>query len=198
MQLKMYVLCGSAVALWLIPLIGLNPKVSWHKAVQGISLCTAIACAVSAGNSAKKLADEAEIEIIKTRAITADIVDEISTETYISQQQRQQEAERILNGRVERSEAVEQLERALSLECSTEPVEPVTEPLNHLQDNDSSPTQERFTALELDAEQAIKLIQKLRTELNQTQIIEKLWSVRKGGSADWKRAREQFRQLTGE
>jgi hypothetical protein len=96
MQLKMYALCGSAVALWLTPLIVLNEKVSWHKAVQGLSLCTAIACAVGAGNLAKKLADEAEIELIKERAIVADVIDEISTETYISQQQRQQEAELIL------------------------------------------------------------------------------------------------------
>ena len=33
---------------------------------------------------------------VKTRAITADVVDEIATSAYISQQQRQQEAELIL------------------------------------------------------------------------------------------------------
>ena len=33
---------------------------------------------------------------LKTRAITADVVDEIATSAYISQQQRQQEAEQIL------------------------------------------------------------------------------------------------------
>jgi hypothetical protein len=96
MHLKMFVLSGAAVTLWLTPLTVLDKKVSWHKAVQGLSLCGAIACAVSAGNIAHKLADEAEIEVYKERAIKADIVDEISTETYISQQQRQQEAELIL------------------------------------------------------------------------------------------------------
>jgi hypothetical protein len=38
----------------------------------------------------------------------------------------------------------------------------------------------------------------LNPELNQTQIIERLWQVKKGGSAAWKEAREQFRQLIGE
>ncbi|MBD0339358.1 MAG: hypothetical protein ICV61_00185, partial [Microcoleus sp. Co-bin12] len=40
--------------------------------------------------------EQGEIEEIKKRAITADVVDEISTSAYISQQQRQQEAELIL------------------------------------------------------------------------------------------------------
>jgi hypothetical protein len=61
-----------------------------------VSLGAAIACAVSAGNLARKQAEQNEIEEIKTRAITADMVDEIATSAYISQQQRQQEAELIL------------------------------------------------------------------------------------------------------
>jgi hypothetical protein len=54
------------------------------------------------------LADEAEIEELKTRAINADVVDEIAVSAYVSQQQRQQEAEAILN-------PVDILERALAL-----------------------------------------------------------------------------------
>ena len=96
MQLKMFVLSGAAVALWLVPLVGLDKRVSWHKALQGLSLGGAVACAVSAGNIARKLAEENEIEEIKSRAIKADIVDEISVTTYVSQQSRQQEAEAIL------------------------------------------------------------------------------------------------------
>jgi hypothetical protein len=46
--------------------------------------------------SAREQAEQNEIEEIKTRAITADVVDEIATSAYISQQQRQQEAEQIL------------------------------------------------------------------------------------------------------
>ena len=78
MQLKMFVLSGAALTLWLAPLTGLDKHIGWHKSIQGLSLGAAIACAVSAGNIARKLADEAEIEAIKSRAINADVVDEIA------------------------------------------------------------------------------------------------------------------------
>ena len=96
MQLKLFVLSGAAITLWLSPLVGLDKRIGWHKGLQGISLISAIACAVSAGNIAKKLADENEIEEWKARAIKADVADEISTSAYVSQQSRQQEAEAIL------------------------------------------------------------------------------------------------------
>jgi len=96
MHLKMFVLSASAVALWLAPLSALDKKVNWHKAAQGVSLCAGIACAVKAGRIAYKLSEDAEIEVIKERAITADVIDEISTSAYVSQQQRQQEAELML------------------------------------------------------------------------------------------------------
>jgi hypothetical protein len=96
MQLKMFVLSGAALTLWLAPLVGLDKRIGWHKSIQGLSLSAAVACAVSAGNIARKLADEAEIEEFKAKAIKADVVDEISTSVYISQAQRQQEAEVIL------------------------------------------------------------------------------------------------------
>lgn len=96
MQLKMWVLSGAALTLWLTPLTALDKRIGWHKSMQGLSLCAAIACAVSAGNIAREQSEQNEIEAIKTRAITADVIDEISTSAYISQQQRQQEAEQIL------------------------------------------------------------------------------------------------------
>jgi hypothetical protein len=86
----------------------LDKTLDIHKALQGVSLTAAIACAVTAGNLARKQAEQNEIEAIKARAITADVVDEIATSAYISQQQRQQEAEQILNPR-------EHLERSLAL-----------------------------------------------------------------------------------
>lgn len=94
--LKMWILSGSAITLWLIPLTALDKRIGWHKSIQGLSLCAAIACAVTAGNIARKQVEQNEIEEIKNRAITADVIDEISTSAYISQQQRQQEAEQIL------------------------------------------------------------------------------------------------------
>jgi flagellar motility protein MotE (MotC chaperone) len=88
MQLKMWILSGTAIALWLAPLTALDKKVGWHKSVQGLSLCAAIASAVSAGNLARELSEQQEIQEIKSRAITADIVDEIAVSAYVSQQQR--------------------------------------------------------------------------------------------------------------
>ncbi|MEG4395841.1 hypothetical protein [Microcoleus sp. BROC3] len=96
MQLKLFVLSASSIMLWLTPLAVLDKKLDIHKALQGVSLCAAIACAVSAGNIARELSEQGEIEAIKTRAITADVVDEIAVSAYVSQQQRQQEAEAIL------------------------------------------------------------------------------------------------------
>jgi hypothetical protein len=96
MHLKLFVLSASSVVLWLAPLSALDKRVDINKALQGVSLTAAIACAVTAGNIAREQAEQNEIEEIKTRAITADVVDEIATSLYISQQQRQQEAEQIL------------------------------------------------------------------------------------------------------
>jgi hypothetical protein len=96
MHLKLFVLSASSVVLWLAPLTVLDKKLDIHKALQGVSLTAAIACAVTAGNIAREQAEQNEIEKIKARAITADVVDEIATSAYISQQQRQQEAELIL------------------------------------------------------------------------------------------------------
>ena len=96
MHLKLFVLSASSVVLWLTPLTALDKTLDIHKALQGVSLGAAIACAVTAGNIARELSEQGEIEAIKERAITADVIDEISTSAYISQQQRQHEAEQIL------------------------------------------------------------------------------------------------------
>ena len=208
MFLKMWILSGTAIALWLAPLTALDKNVTWHKAIQGLSLGGAVACAVSAGNIARKLAEENEIEELKLRAIKADTEDEISTSVYISQTQRQQEAENIFSGQpTEREETVESLKRAWLLDCA-EPSEPSSElaeptvqavqPPNQPEDSTLVKDEERFTSLNLDRNQAVTLIKKLRLELNQTQTIEKLWECKKGGSEAWKRAYAQFKSLMDE
>jgi hypothetical protein len=124
MQLKLFVLSASSVVLWLVPLAALDKKLDTHKALQGVSLCAAIACAVSAGNIARKLAGEAEIETLKERAIKADVEDEISASVYVSQQQRQQEVELILtSGSADLEAKREELEAMYSndLQDSTSP-----------------------------------------------------------------------------
>jgi hypothetical protein len=177
MQLKMLVLSGAALALWLIPLTVLDKRIGWHKSAQGLSLCAAIACAVSAGNIARKQAEQNEIEEIKTRAITADVVDEIATSAYISQQQRQQEAEQILNPR-------EHLERSLALTYDgEEESEPITQ--NQLAEPEQNGESER-------AERALQLKAK---GWGKAKIILEVWGVSKGGSPKYKAAEAEYKRL---
>jgi flagellar motility protein MotE (MotC chaperone) len=184
MQLKMWILSGTAIALWLTPLTALDKRVGWHKSIQGLSLGAGIACAVSAGNIARELSEQGEIEAIKTRAITADVVDEIATSAYISQQQRQQEAEAILN-------PVEHLERALALpDAKVERSEPITQnQLAEPEQNGSENDEERR------AERALQLKAK---GWGKAKIILEVWGVSKGGSPKYKAAEAEYRRLIGD
>jgi hypothetical protein len=180
MQLKLFVLSGAAVVLWLIPLTALDKRIGWHKSMQGLTLCAAIACAVSAGNIARRLADENEIELIKSRAINADVVDEIAVSAYVSQQQRQQEAEQILNPR-------EHLERALALTYEDgERSEPMIQ--NQLAELSENAESER-------AERALQLKAK---GWGKAKIILEVWGVSKGGSPKYKAAEAEYKRLVGE
>jgi hypothetical protein len=177
MQLKLFVLSGSALILWLTPLTVLDKRIGWHKSMQGLTLCAAIACAVTAGNIARKQAEQNEIEEIKTRAITADVVDEIATSAYISQQQRQQEAEQILNPR-------EHLERSLALTYDgEEESEPITQ--NQLAEPEQNGESER-------AERALQLKAK---GWGKAKIILEVWGVSKGGSPKYKAAEAEYKRL---
>jgi hypothetical protein len=184
MHLKLFVLSASSVVLWIVPLSALDKTLDIHKALQGVSLTAAIACAVSAGNLARKQAEQNEIEEIKTRAITADVVDEIATSAYISQQQRQQEAEQILNPR-------EHLERSLALTYDeNEESEPIAqkqlaEPLAEPEQNAESERTER--ALQLKAK-----------GWGKAKIILEVWGVSKGGSPKYKAAEAEYKRLMQE
>jgi hypothetical protein len=177
MQLKLFVLSGAAVALWLIPLTVLDKRIGWHKSVQGLNLCAAIACAVQAGNIARELSEQGEIEAIKTRAITADVVDEIATSAYISQAQRQQEAEPILNPR-------EHLERSLALTYSEDEE---SEPIAHNQL--AAPEQNA------ESERAERALQLKAKGWGKAKIILEVWGVSKGGSPKYKAAEAEYKRL---
>jgi hypothetical protein len=184
MLLKLIVLSSASLTLWLVPLVGLDKGVGWHKGIQGASLCAAVACAVTAGNLAHELSEKEEIEAIKTRAITADVVDEIAVSAYVSQQQRQQEAEAILN-------PVEHLERALALpDAEVERSEPITQnQLAEPEQNGSENDEERR------AERALQLKAK---GWGKAKIILEVWGVSKGGSPKYKAAEAEYRRLTGD
>jgi len=184
MQLKMFVLSGAAVALWLVPLTALDKRIGWHKSMQGLTLCAAIACAVTAGNIAREQAEQNEIEEIKTRAITADVVDEIATSAYISQQQRQQEAEQILNPR-------EHLERSLALSYSeNEESEPITQ--KQLAEPVAEPEQNA------ESERAERALQLKAKGWGKAKIILEVWGVTKGGSPKYKAAEAEYKRLIEE
>jgi len=182
--LKMWILSGSAIVLWLVPLTALDKRIGWHKSMQGLTLCAAIACAVSAGNIARELSNQNEIEEIKTRAINADVVDEIATSAYISQQQRQQEAEQILNPR-------EHLERSLALTYDEdERSEPIVQ---NAQGQLAEPDAERSQNEELErAERALQLKAK---GWGKAKIILEVWGVSKGGSPKYKAAEAEYDRL---
>ena len=179
--LKMWILSGSALALWLVPLTSLDKRIGWHKSMQGVTLCAAIACAVTAGNIARLQAEQNEIEEIKTRAITADVVDEIATSAYISQQQRQQEAEQILNPR-------EHLERSLALTYDEgERSEPIAQnQLAQAEQND---------AQNAEAERAERALQLKAKGWGKAKIILEVWGVSKGGSPKYKAAEAEYKRL---
>ena len=182
MHLKLFVLSASSVVLWLTPLSALDKTLDIHKALQGVSLGAAIACAVTAGNLARELSEQEEIEAIKTRAITADVIDEISTSAYISQQQRQQEAEQILN-------PVEALERALALPDAD--VERSLEPeIKQLAENGQNGS-ENF-----ESERAERALQLKAKGWGKAKIILEVWGVSKGGSPKYKAAEAEYRRLT--
>jgi hypothetical protein len=180
MHLKLFALSASSVLLWIAPLSALDKTLDIHKALQGASLTAAIACAVTAGNIAREQAEQNEIEEIKTRAITADVVDEIATSAYISQQQRQQEAEQILNPR-------EHLERSLALSYSEdEESEPIAQ--NQLAEPEQNAESER-------AERALQLKAK---GWGKAKIILEVWGVTKGGSPKYKAAEAEYKRLIQE
>jgi hypothetical protein len=181
MQLKLFVLSASSVVLWLTPLTVLDKTLDIHKALQGVSLGAAIACAVTAGNIAREQAEQNEIEEIKTRAITADVVDEIATSAYISQQQRQQEAEQILNPR-------EHLERSLALAYDDdERSEPIAQKQLAEREQNCSENED------LERTERIHHLQTLGW--GKAKIILEIWGVTKGGSPKYKAAEAEYKRL---
>jgi hypothetical protein len=147
-------------------------------------MISAVACAVTAGNIARRLADEAEIQAIKSRAINADVVDEIAVSAYVSQQQRQQEAEAILN-------PVEHLERALALTYDDdERSEPFAQ--NQL----AEPEQNCSENGDLERTERIHQLQALGW--GKAKIILEIWGVTKGGSPKYKAAEAEYKRLIGE
>lgn len=184
MHLKLLALSASCIMLWLAPLSALDKKLYIHKALQGVSLCVALVCAVSAGKIAQQLSQEAEIERIKERAIRADIEDEISASVYVGQQQRQQEAEQILNPGSGNSEEIERLERSLALIYG-----------------DSERSEQKQLAepgQNEESERAERVLQLKVKGWGKGKIISEIWGVTKGGSQKYKDAEAEYDRIIGD
>jgi hypothetical protein len=185
MHLKLFVLSASSVVLWLAPLSALDKTLNIHKALQGVSLGAAIACAVTAGNIAREQAEQNEIEEIKTRAITADVVDEIATSAYISQQQRQQEAEQILAA----DEQIDEQDAELNS---------IKESLELLLNQASSDSGELAVVnLSTRQREQIELILQCHAKgiSGKNKILKEVWGVSAGSSQAYRNAKAEYEYL---
>jgi flagellar motility protein MotE (MotC chaperone) len=173
------------VVLWLTPLTALDKTLDIHKALQGVSLGAAIACAVTAGNIARKLSEQGEIEEIKGRAITADVVDEIATSAYISQQQRQQEAEQILAP----DERIDEQDAELNS---------IKESLELLLNQSSNDSGELLVAnLSTRQREQIELILQCHAKgiSGKNKILKEVWGVSAGSSQAYRNAKAEYEYL---
>lgn len=186
MHLKLFVLSASSVVLWITPLAALDKTLDIHKALQGVSLTAAIACAVAAGNIARKQADQDEIEEMKARAVRADVVDEISTSVYVCQQQRQQEAEAILNTN-QRTEQEQETE-----------LDSIRESLELLLNQTSSNSGELAVVnLSTRQREQIELILQCHAKgiHGKNKILKQVWGVSAGSSQAYRDAKAEYEYL---
>jgi len=185
MHLKLFVLSASSVVLWLASLTALDKTLDIQKALQGVSLTAAIACAVTAGNIARELSEQGEIEEVKARAITADVVDEIATSAYISQQQRQQEAEQILAT----DEQIDEQDAELNS------IKESLELLLNRSSNDSG----KLVVVNLSTRQReqIELILQCHAKgiSGKNKILKEVWGVSAGSSQAYRNAKAEYEYL---
>jgi hypothetical protein len=174
--LKVSVLSVSGLTLWLAPPFIFSRKIPLHNFMQGVALMSGFACCFEARRDALKLAKVEEFEAMKDAAVAADVVDEIATTTYISEQQRRNEAELLLATDANR----ELLERALAL--SSEETERENVQLNENADNE---LRERIMQLQARG-------------YGKAKIILEVWGVSKGGSQKYKDAEVEYKRLVGE
>ncbi|MBN3887679.1 MAG: hypothetical protein HWQ43_00355 [Nostoc sp. JL31] len=59
----------------------------------------------------------------------------------------------------------------------------------------SAATETRFTPLKLTSQECLNLVIKLRIDFNQTQIIERVWGVKKDGSDAWNKAYAEYKDV---
>ena len=174
--LKVSVLSVSGLTLWLAPPFIFSRKIPLHNFMQGIALASGFACCFEARRCALKVAKAEEFEAMKDAAVVADLVDEISTSVYVSEQQRRNEAELLIASSSDR----ELLERALALSSEEESSENV-----QLAQNADNELRERILQLQARG-------------YGKAKIILEIWGATKGGSDKYKAAEAEYKRLVGE
>lgn len=109
----------------------------------------------------------------KDAAVAADVVDEIATSAYVSEQQRRNEVELLIASDSNR----ELLERALALSCEDEEAENVQ------------------LAQNADTELRERILQLQARGYGKAKIILEIWDVTKGGSPKYKTAEAEYKHL---
>ena len=174
--LKVSVLSISGVTLWLLPPFIFSKRVPLHNFMQGIALVSSFACCFEARKGALSLAKDEEFEALKQAAVEADVVHELSTSVYVSEEQRKNEAELLIATDKNR----ELLERALAISSEEEERENV-----QLAENADNELRKRILQLQTRG-------------YGKAKIILELWGVNKGGSAKYKAAEAEYKRLVGE
>ncbi|MEG5176238.1 hypothetical protein [Microcoleus sp. B3-D7] len=174
--LRVSVLSLSGITLWLLPPFVFSKRVPLHNFIQGIALVAGFACCFEARKGALKLAKDEEFEALKQAAVKADVVHEISTSVYVSEETRKNEAELLIATDKNR----ELLERALAL--SSENEEEV----------------ERKLAENADSELRERILQLQARGYGKAKIILEIWGASKGGSEKYKTAEAEYKRLMEE
>ena len=200
--LRVSVLSISGLTLWLAPPFIFSRKIPLHNFMQGVALVSGFACCFEARRAALMVAKVEEFEALKEAAVNADVVDEISTSIYISEQQRRQEAEALLNESSERSRTIEMLERALSLDASDEPEAEPKRSEGSLTSGTKEPEAEpERSPSDLTPEEQVLAERIMNLKIRgygKAKIILEIWGVSKGGSQKYKDAEAEYKRLVGE
>jgi len=175
--LKMSALSISGLTLWLAPPFIFSRKVPLHNFLQGVALVSGFACCFEGRRCALKVAKEEEFEAMKLRAIQADVEDEIAVEVYVSEQQRRNEAEQILN-------PVEHLERSLALSSDEN---------EHSEHLDSKQLAEH--SVNAENERAERVLELKAKGWGKGKIILEVWGLTRGGGAKYKAAEAEYHRI---
>jgi signal transduction histidine kinase len=184
--LKISALTVSGVTLWLAPPFVFSRKIPLHNFLQGVALVSGFACCFEARKGALRLAKAEEFEALKDAAVNADLVDEISTSVYVSEQQRRKEAEEILatNSRTEHEQETE--------------LDSIRESLELLLNRTSNDSTELMVAnLSTRQQEQIELILQCHAKgiSGKNKILKEVWGVSAGSSQAYRNAKAEYEYL---